>query len=309
MSTGSNPVIGLDRVYVAKLLSDVDGTTPPTYGTPMLLSGAVSAAASNNGSVDVDYADNGPFFAVNSRGNIELNLELTNVSETHYATLLGMKRANGITLEKTMDSSPYFAFGFRVWIGGSKEDGTAIYQYYWYAKGLFSVPDASNETKKATTNFQHKSLKATFVKTLYSEDGKGDGVLVSHARNDEDLTTAAEAAWFDAPVVTTDADTGAVTVAITESAGNILITGSKVGGGSFSFAEASVDLGESLLVYSDGAEVAGTLVFSVAAVSPTITFTPDVAFTSLDDVYVTVTSAVKDNNGVSVTANTTVVTI
>ena len=220
-----------------------------------------------------------------------------------------MTRANGITLEKTMDSSPFFAFGFRVWIGGSQEDGSAIYQYFWYAKGLFSVPDASNETKKATTNFQHKSLKATFVKTLYSEDGKGDGVLVTHARNDEDLTATAEAAWFDAPVVTTDADTGAVTVTISESAGDIVITGAKDGGGSFKFAEASIDLGESLLVYSDGAEVDGTFEVSDAGVSPTITFTPDTAFDSADVVYVTVTSAVKDNNGVSVTAKTEAVTI
>jgi phi13 family phage major tail protein len=306
--SGSNPVIGLDNVVIARLLSDVGGTTPPTYDTPVALAGAVMASRRNNGEVAVDYADNGAFFAANSRGNTELTLELTNVVPSTYALILGMNRANGITQEKSMDQSPFFAVGFRVWIGGEDGSGNKIYKYYWMLKGKFSVPDDGAETKKESLNFQHISLNALFVKTQYSAAGDGNGLLVNHARSDYDLTSAQAAAWFNAPVVVTSADTGAVTVTGALSGGNVVLTGAKVGGGSFSFAQETVVKGSSLLIQKGGVELAGALTFSAAGVAPTITFTPTVAFTSGSH-YVTVTSAVRDNNGVAVTPYTVELTV
>ena len=62
-----NPVIGLDNVVIAELLSDdVNGVT---YDTPIALKGAVNASVNPNSDVAVDYADNGPFFVMNNRGN------------------------------------------------------------------------------------------------------------------------------------------------------------------------------------------------------------------------------------------------
>ena len=139
-----NPVIGLDNVVIAQLLSDDENGV--TYDTPIALKGAVNASVNPNSDVAVDYADNGPFFVMNNRGNTELTLELTNIDPATKALMLGQKRSGGITVETPMDSSPYFAMGFRVWVGGTDENGNKIYEYMWLAKGKFSVPESGAET-------------------------------------------------------------------------------------------------------------------------------------------------------------------
>lgn len=304
--TAENPKIGLDSVYIARLLSD-DGTNAPSYDTPIKLAGAVAASVNPNSSVETDYADNGAFFVTGNRANTEMSLELTNIDPDTLALMLGQTRANGITIEKPLDQSPYFAFGFRVWIGGTDSNGNKIFEYFWYAKGKFSVPESGGTTKKDSIDFQHVSLTAQFVQTLYQPDGNS-GVICTHGRSDYGLSSAMISAWFNAPVVSTTVDTGAVTVAMAEgsTAGTIAITGTKAGGGSCVFAEATIVLGDTLIIAdSNGAMVAG----SVEVSSDTIVFTPTVAFQSADVLTVTATSGIKDVNGVSVTPKTDSVTI
>lgn len=204
--TMENPMIGLDNVVIAKLLTDVGGTTEPTYGTVKPLRGAVQVSVNPNSSVETDYADNGAFFVADNRANIEMNLELTNVDPTVLAEMLGQKISNGVVVEGSQDQAPYFALGFRVWIGGTDADGNKIYENFWYAKGKFSVPEAGGTTKQESIDFQHKSLTAQFVSTAYSPDGKG-GVFCTHARTDnapsgkeEDYAEFIED-WFEAPVL------------------------------------------------------------------------------------------------------------
>lgn len=311
MGSSTNPVIGLDSVYIAQLTADEAGTTLPTYGTPIKLAGAVQASVANNGSVSVDWADNGPLFAMNNRGNIELTLELTNMSAATYALVLGNTRANGITIERPQDTAPFFAVGFRVWIGGTDDSGDKVYEYFWYPKGVFSVPDNGANSKTDSISFQHKTLKVTFVRTeYYASSSDPDGVLVTHGRSDENLTSAQISAWFDAPVLTTSANTSAVTVTAAESSGAIAMTFAKADSSSFSMSEDSVSLGSNVLIQVSGAEVAGTIAWTgQASTAPIATFTPTTAFSSGDVVLVTVTSGLKDVNGVSVTPYSTSITI
>ena len=79
------------------------------------------------------------------------------------------------------------------------------------------------------------------------------------------------------------------------------MTGSKGSAESFTFAETSAIVGETIIVIDDdGKSMAGTLAFGGTATAPTITFTKagteTGAITS-----VSVTSGLKDNNGVGVT--------
>lgn len=299
--TAENPKIGLDNVYVARLISD-DGVNAPVYDTPLALRGAVQASVNPNSSVETDYADNGAFFVTNNRANTDMTLELTNCDPSTLALMLGQTRQNGITVETPLDQSAYFALLFRVWIGGTDSDGNKIYQLFCYAKGKFSVPESGGTTKGESIDFQHLTLNAQFVQTLYKPDGNS-GVICTHARTDIDTSSEVVNAWFNAPILTTSVNTGAVSVAVAQGSttSKITITGTKTGGDCV-FASSTVNA-ENIVVTASGTVVDGS--FSVE--DDVITFTSEEAMSG--DVIVTVTSRVKDVNGVGVTPTTETVTI
>lgn len=290
------PKIGLDKVYIAKVLSDDENGI--TYDTPIALPGGVNASVNPNSDVATDYADNGVFFVTNNRGNTELTLEMIDIDADTLALMLGQTKTNGITVEKPLDQSPYFAVMFRVWIAGTDANGNNRYQYFCYAKGKFSVPETGGTTKKESIEFGHINLTAQFAQTV------ANGVICTHARSDDpDVSSSVIANWFNAPVVTVAQNNNKVTVAATVSSGKIVLTGTKGTGDAFTFAESSARLGETIIVTDAlGAPVAGTLTFGGTTTAPTITFTPAAeaeAFAA-----VTVTSGLKDNYGVGVTPMT-----
>lgn len=300
--SNERPKIGLSGLVLAKVISDDENGI--VYDTPVKIPGAVVATINPNSTVETDYADDGAFFAQNNRGNTELTLELIDISPENEAMMLGHRRVNGVTVETDLDQSPYFAFGGKILLAGSDESGDAVYEYIWYAKGKFSVPESGGETKKESLTFGHKNLTAQFVKTQFVPNGQKTGTIGTKCRTDDPAVPASIIAnWFNAPVVSATQSTSAVTVTAAKSDGKLVITGSKGSSEEFTFAQASAKLGETIIVTdSSGELVAGTIAFGGTATAPTITFTKDAdanAFTA-----VTVTSGLKDNNGVGVTPMT-----
>ena len=291
--SAENPKIGLDNVVIARLLTD-DGVNVPTYDTPIALKGAVQASVNPNSSVETDYADNGAFFVTGNRANTEMTLELTNVNPNTLALMLGQDRANGITLERPLDQAPYLALGFRVWIGGTDENGNKIFEYFWYAKGKFSVPESGGTTKGESIEYQHLTLTAQFVPTMYSPDGN-DGIICSHARSDIDTASAVISSWFNAPVVATGINTGKVTVTIGGTTSAITLAGSKTGG-TMKWNLASANANSIIVLDENSAVVACT--YTINADKDVITVTPK---TTITGATVTVTSGLKDINGVGAT--------
>ena len=296
------PKIGLSGLVLAKVLSDDENGI--VYDTPVSIPGAVVATINPNSSVETDYADNGAFFAQNNRGNTELSLEMIDISPENEALMLGQTRSGGVTVETDLDQSPYFAFGGKILLAGSDASGDAVYEYFWYAKGKFSVPESGGETKRDSITFGHKNLTAQFVKTQYVPSGQKSGSICTHCRTDDAGVPAATiSGWFSQPIVQLSQSLSAVTVAATISGGKLVLTGSKGTSESFTFAEASAKLGETIIVTdTNGAPVAGSIAFGGTATAPTITFTKAAdanAFTA-----VTVTSGLKDNFGVGVTPMT-----
>lgn len=294
------PQIGLSNLWVAKVLSDdVNGIT---YDTPVHLPGAVVATVNPNSSVDSDFADNGPFFAQNNRGITELSLEMIDVIPQHMAMLLGQKYVNGVIVETDLDQSPYFAFGGSILLAGSDEGGDAVYEDFWYAKGKFSVPESGGTTKKDSIEFGHKNLTAQFVKTQFVPDGQKTGSICAHVRTDDPAVPAATITnWFNAPVISVNQSTSAVTVSAALSNGKLVLTGSKGTSESFTFAEASAIVGDTIVVFDDnGKSMEGTLAFGGTSTAPTITFTKATSETGTITA-VTVTSGLKDSDGVGVT--------
>ena len=294
------PKIGLDNVVIAKVLSD--GPDGITYDTPIALKGAVNATVNPNSDVAVDYADNGPFFSASNRGNTELNLEMIDVDVDVLALMLGQAKSNGVTVETVLDQSPDFAFGFRVWLAGKDGSNKNRYQYFWYAKGKFSVPETGGETKTESLNFGHISVTAQFTQTLFVPEGQEAGTICTHIRTDDPTASASLLeGWFDAPIVSVSQSLSAVTVSAELSAGKLVLTGSKGSGEAFTFARSSAIVGDTIIVIDDdGKSMAGTLAFGGTTTAPTITFTKaDTETGAITSV--SVTSGLKDNNGVGVT--------
>lgn len=266
-----NPVIGLDNVVIAELLSDdVNGVT---YDTPIALKGAVNASVNPNSDVAVDYADNGPFFVMNNRGNTELSLELTNVDPAVQAKMLGQKRSGGITVETPMDSAPYFAMGFRVWVGGTDENGNKIYEYMWLAKGKFSVPESGAETKKESVSFQHKNMTAQFVATIFVPNGQDSGTICTHCRSDVDTSSTVIANWFNAPVVSVASQANTITVtSAAQVSDKLTITFAATT--ATTIAEATANANNITVLDGDGKVIDGTFAIGVSGnVAPTVVFT------------------------------------
>ncbi|MBQ6565629.1 MAG: hypothetical protein IJL80_01115 [Treponema sp.] len=299
------PKIGLDNVVIAEVLSDDENGI--VYGEVMPLKGAVNASVSPNSDVSTDYGDNGPFFAANSRGNTELALELIDVEHTVLSKMLGQKNVNGITVETSMDQAPYFAMGFRVWVAGKDDKGNNMYQLFWYAKGKFSVPETGGETKKESLDFKHLNMTGQFVPTLFVPEGQDTGTICTHCRTDsQEVSAATVQNWFNAPIISATANIAAVTVSATlrdVPYNDLVITGAKADESEFNFAEASIRLGENIIVTdAEGAIVRGSVTVGSAGTAPTITFTPAEGENAIASV--TVTGGVKDTNGVSVTPKT-----
>ncbi len=296
------PKIGLSGLVLAQVISDDENGI--VYDTPFSIPGAVVATVNPNSSVETDYADNGAFFAQNNRGNTELSLEMIDITPENEAKMLGQKRVNGVTVETDLDQSPYFAFGAKILLAGSDESGDAVYEYIWYAKGKFSVPESGGETKRDSITFGHKNLTAQFVKTQFVPDGQKSGTIGTHCRTDDPAVPASVITnWFNAPVISTSQSTSAVSVIASVSSDKLVLTGSKGTSESFTFARETAKLGETIIVTdSSGNLVEGTLTFGGTATAPTITFTPDDGENTFT--CVTVTSGLKDNNGVGVTPMT-----
>lgn len=297
------PKIGLSGLVLAEVLSDDENGI--VYDSPFSIPGAVVATVNPNSSVETDYADNGAFFAQNTRGNTELSLEMIDITPENEAKMLGQKRVNGVTIETDLDQSPYFAFGAKILLAGSDENGDAVYEFIWYAKGKFSVPESGGETKRDSITFGHKNLTAQFVKTQFVPEGQQSGTIGAHCRTDDPAVPASLIAnWFNAPVISVAQNIGAFVVTASSGDNNtVILTGSKAGGANVSFGRASAKLGETIIVTDTSGElVAGTIAFGGTATAPTITFTP--ASGANAPASVTVTSGLKDNFGIGATPMT-----
>lgn len=287
------PKIGLDQVHIARVLSD--DANGIVYDTPIALKGAVNATVNPNSDVATDYGDNGVFFVTNNRGNTEMTLEMIDVDADTLALMLGQTKSAGITIETPLDQSPYFAVGFRVWIAGEK-DGERRYQYFWYAKGKFSVPETGGSTKKESIEFGHINITAQFAQTVYN------GVICTHARSDDDAVSSTVITnWFNAPVLSATIDDSELTVIASYTNGKVTFTGAKDSGASFIFAQGSVIDGNTIGVLdSNGELVKGTYsVGTTASTSPTIVFTPDAEAETPASAFVT--SGLKDSFGIGAT--------
>ena len=184
-------IVGLEDVYYATLTSDAsDGAV---YGTPVKITGAITANVKSGSSSATLFGDNKPLDTSSALGNIELELSVADIPIETKAILLGSTAVTaGILSSKSTDTPPWIALGFK----GKKSNGK--YRYVWLDKGKFRDPDDNYATQKDSVEYQPPTINANFVAREYDSEWK--------QTLDEDATgfeTAMATAWFtdgpDAP--------------------------------------------------------------------------------------------------------------
>jgi phi13 family phage major tail protein len=296
--------IGLSNVVYAVMddTTDISGGAI-TYGTVYSLPGAVSLSFDRGASIANVFGDDGSFAVGETVGEMKLGLEIGDLLPADYARILGFTYSSGMIAEGINDASPYVAIGFKTLRMG-KNAGAAIYEYFWLPKCIFQKPKNDEKTKDKSLTPRTVSLEGEALRTISNDK------YIVRARGDDALVAAATiSGWFTTPLYSATQSLTAVTVGTITSAVSpktITIPFAK-GGETFSL-QAPTDADIEISVVSTGLVLAGTRTYAVssAGTAPTITITCS-TLTAVAHL-VTVTSYVKDSNGVSVTRLSQLVT-
>lgn len=181
--------IGLADLHVAILKKDA--TDGVEYETPIKLAPAVSASLTSNVDSAIDYGDDGPVETASSFGGVEVEIETTQLNVEQQALLLGQKYENGLLVNSSTAVPPYLALGFK----SRKADGSFL--FVWLYKGKFESVDRQLQTKGESVEFQHPTIRGTFVKRDFD-----DNYQVSGDSSDENFTLADT--WFESVVEATE---------------------------------------------------------------------------------------------------------
>jgi phi13 family phage major tail protein len=303
----SRPAIGISGAVYAVLTesSDVIGGTP-SYGAVKNLFPTAKLTVNPNGSVATDWGDDGPSFIATTTGKWQVSLEAQDVDPVAYAEITGQSRANGITIDGSLDTAPYVAFGYKQLLAG-QNSGNAVYRYVWLFKGKFAKSSEGGDTKKDTISYQHMTLSAEFSKLTSSTTNNIRAVIRTDA---SDVSASIVSAWFNQPVVSNSVDLGAFT--LTSGSGVIstktfTLTFAKAGGGTTTVSDAGSS-NVAIALASTGTLIALTS-FTPGSASTTPTLAVVTSATITGVAYtVFVTSMLHDGNGVAVVQKAVTVT-
>lgn len=174
--------VGLKKVHVATLTTEATNT----YAPPIQLSPAVSANVTPNFESTNLYGDDRVIYVEEALGDIEVEIALTDLTDEHYALLMGVTaNADGVIEDSVNDQAPYVALGFEM----PKPNGGVALR--WYYKGKFQKPSEEVTTKGETTEFQTPTITATF---MAREDGNWRARV--DYKDAADIDSAVRNAWF-----------------------------------------------------------------------------------------------------------------
>lgn len=187
---------GLDELYVAEVT--VDTAEAFTTGEPFKLipAGEMSVA------VDKDatnyWFDNGVFAIVGREGGSEITVSGAGMRPADIAKLTGkaVDSVTGAVFDDGSYTEKYWAFG------GRKKNIDGTFEYFWFLKGSFAIPDDAAKTEGEDTDATGTELTYTAIQTVHKFDSSGKAckrVVIDTETTD----LVADADWF-AQVVTPD---------------------------------------------------------------------------------------------------------
>lgn len=150
------PVVGLEKLYVAKILKD--DAAGVTFETPKYLEGIKEIGLKPKIATDEFYAENKLWHSESTLANVEVEVDITDLSNENEAFLLGHKIATeGGIIYSDDDKAPDVAILFKANKGNGKARYVVLY------RGSFQISDEQYKGKEGKSNFQAKKLKASFA--------------------------------------------------------------------------------------------------------------------------------------------------
>lgn len=277
-------MMGVDSLHYALLSSDT--STGATWQAAVAMPGVTEVAVNPNGAVATLFADNGPAITANSIGEIEVSVNMADLTPEERAILLGHTRSGGVTSYKGGDVSPEVAIGFRTKLS----DGT--YGYVWLMKGRFAEGQETIQTQGGSINFQVAALTGRFSLLEYNDEWKR-----TTRTDDPDYVAATGTNWFtNGPLGTSDTTPPTVqSVVPADMAVSVAVDSTVV----WTFDEAiqaSDVTGASFFVIDDAdAVVAGSL--TINSDHDEVTWTPDSDMANSTEHRAIVTTGVHDLAG------------
>lgn len=187
---------GLDELYVAEIISDTD--TAFETGDPFKLIPAGEMSTSVDKDAENKWFDNGIFATVGREGASEITISGAAMRPADIAKINGkdVDATTGAVFDDGTYKEKYWAFGGRM----KNIDGT--YEYFWFQKGSFAIPDDAAKTEGEDIDATGTELTYTAIKTIhkFAKTGK---VSKRTVIDTETTTFAEDGDWF-AQVVTPD---------------------------------------------------------------------------------------------------------
>lgn len=184
MSVAKGIRIGMDKIHYARMVDEEQ----ETYETPKPIPGAITGTVSPTTNTETLYADDQTWETASSLGEIEIELNVADLTPEVLADLLGATiDENGVLVQASSDAAPYVALGFR------SQKSNKKYRYYWFYKGKFSPGEESFQTKQDSPSFQTPTISGTFISRQTDKKWR--------ARVDEDGETVSAQVisnWFTA---------------------------------------------------------------------------------------------------------------
>ena len=148
--------VGLKDFHVCKILTDVAGVGA-TYDTPVRIPGIISATMSTERSTESYYSDDIVEETFSSFNSISLEVEVSNLSQSERALLLGQKVTKGVSAASADDTASEVGIMFR----SKRTNGQ--YRYVALTRGKFVEPSESFATESDSLSPQTMTLTFTGI--------------------------------------------------------------------------------------------------------------------------------------------------
>ena len=185
MAKGNKVQFNLKNFHYAILQDDTTSAlayTPPTYGTPVHVPGAVSLTLDSEGSVTPFYADGIQYYNAVSNNGYSGDLEVAKFTDEMLTAVWGfVKTEAGVLLENNSKNAAQFAALFQI-------DGDRDSEFYCMYNCSGTKPGVNAKTNEAEKEpqTQTSSITASALK---------DGTIM--ARTTADTAKETKAGWFN----------------------------------------------------------------------------------------------------------------
>lgn len=190
MANNLNEIVeyrGVEGLVAAEVLTDDNGESGYTTGTPFAIAGVAEISRTTDSSSEAHYYDNIPAVVVSSTAADEVTINASAIPLDVFAKITGQNydELTGSLIEGARDVK-YFAIGYKT----KKTNGDEV--YVWRYKGTFNVPDTTNTTENDSTDANGQEITFTGISTThkFTKTGKGaKSINVDLGKDLADVTT------------------------------------------------------------------------------------------------------------------------